>query len=950
MSENNTNDLNDEVEVTVEDAEVITVPIDATLSNSGEAADAAAVGAALAGKANRSELQTQVKVNGQTADNQGLIILLAGHIPVSDAQNAQTVAQVLTALGMRTGADIKIDGGANAETIKEALSGATARTADVIKMSSASDAQTVAQAMAALQEAISGNGEAITALDAKTGSTIKVNSTDTETIAAAIAAIRAGMVLKVNGIGPNTSGDVIIVTVPYAENLATEDTKEEHGSFIRRTTAGSASISDGSAWLNKMLGNSVHSGFVAESLQLNVIPVTRPTPAGITAELDKTTFEAAVEESGTYVLTYGADGWSSTPATWGVTVSGTPESGDSITIVWDGESDPTMTVSSPRTPAAAITATIDRDTFVAYVNASGTYNLYFTTEWSEDPENYGITVTGVPAAGDQLQVIYVKEVRGTITQATPAALVGTGWNLYEASNGYARVIKYSDSYGYKIGGTYTGLTFKESLEDTGTAITPDEDGLFSVSGDGYVVVTGGGADTYILTTWSDWEEGPEGDYAAYTESTVSLSTIMSECFPNGLMKVGTAQDEIDRNAGKAISRVERQSYSAENRAAAAATGRQYDFDENYIYIERATAVETDIDLTGEYAISEHGMEFVTGTTVPVYCEILYGENLKDKLRRDVVTIRKQTFTTDQKTQARENIGAVGTGDLVSTTKAGLLAADAEAIDSAGGIKLATSGNKGLMSKAFAELLEDPSKIVFNGCNALSNAAYHNSVYRGKNLGTSITAAQLAAISAGTFEDLFLGDYWVINSHTHTIVDFDYYIRCGDTELTAHHIVVQSDGGWSSKWYSSNDTSRGYVSTDTGTIRKYIKDTVQPAIITDFGSSHVLAYRQLYPTTYSSGAATGWAWTDAKTELPNEVQVYGCPAWTNDGHGNGFEIGIDKRQLSLFRVKPTAANVRAAWWLRSVYSATSACLVTSSGFAPRAGASYSFGVRPLSLIG
>ena len=943
------NDLNDVVEEVVSDAEVITVPIDDTLSVSGEAADAKAVGDALANKADRSELQTQVKVNGQTADNQGLIILLAGHIPVSDAASAQTVAEVLTSLGMRTGADIPIDGTPSAETIAQALSGATARTADAIKMSSASDAQTVSQAMAALAQAIQTNAGNITTLDAKTGSTIKVNSTDTETIAAAIAAIRAGMVLKVNGVSPNTSGDVIIVTVPYAENLATEDTKEEHGTFIRRTTAGSASISDGSAWLNRMLGNSVHDGFVAESLEMTVIPITRPTPAGITAELDQTTFKAKAGEGGVYTLSY-TTGWSDTPATWGVTVSGTPESGDTITITWDGEGDATMAVSCPRTPDDPITATIDRDTFVAYVDSSGTINLYFTTEWSADPELYGVTVTGVPVSGDHIQIVYVKEVRGTITQATPGALVGTGWNLYEATNGYARVIKYSDNYGYKIGGTWTGLTFKEQLTDTGTAITPDEDGLFQVSGSGYVVVTGGSTDTYILTTWSDWEEGPEGSYEAYKESTVSLSTIMSECFPNGLMKVGTAQDEIDRNAGKAISRVERQSYSAENRAAAAATGRQYDFDENYIYIERATAVETDIDLTGEYAISEHGMEFITGTTVPVYCEILYGENLKDKLRRDVVTVRKQTFTTDQKTQARENIGAVGTGDLVSTTKAGLLAADAEAIDSAGGIKTATSSNKGLMSKAMAGMLESPDKVVFNGCNVMSNAAYHNSIYRGKNLGTSITAAQLAAIAAGTFDDLFLGDYWVINSHTHTIVDFDYYIRCGDTELTAHHVVIQSDGGWSSKWYSSNDTSRGYVSTDTGTIRKYIKDTVQPAIIADFGSSHVLAYRQLYPATYSSGAATGWAWTDAKTELPNEVQVYGCPAWTNDGHGNGHEIGIDKRQLSLFRVKPTAANIRAAWWLRSVGSATYACRVAHYGDATNTGASNSLGVRPLSLIG
>ena len=657
-------ELNDDIVEEIDDATVVTVPIDDTLSISGEAADAKAVGDALAEKADRSELQTQVKVNGQSADAQGLIILLASHIPVSDAQNAQTIAQVLNTLLQRTGADIKIDGTPNAETIAQAINSATGRTADAIKMSSAADAQTVAQAMAALAETLGTQGQAISALDLKTGSTIKLTTAqDSETIAAAIQSIRQGRVLKVNGIGPNASGDVILVTVPYAENLASEDTTEEHGTFIRRTTAGEAGISDGSAWLNRMLGNSRHDGFVAESITLNVIPVTRPTPAGITAELDKTTFIAYAEQAGTYVLSYTADGWSETPASYGVTVSGTPENGDSITIAWDGENDPEMTVSSPREPAAAITATIDRDTFVAYVDSSGTYNLYFTTEWSEDPEDYGITVTGVPAAGDQLQVVYVKEVRGTITQATPTALAATGWNLYEGTNGYAKVLKYSDSYGYKIGGTYTSLLFKEALTDEGTAIEPDEDGLFNVSADGYVVVTGGSTDTYILATWSDWEDGPDGSYAAYQESTVSLAAIMTACFPYGLMKVGTAQDEIDRNAALAISRVERQAYSAENRAAAEASGRQYDFDENYIYIERETAVETPIELGGEYTVSDHGQEYIAGTTVPVYCEIVYGESLKDKLRRDVVTVRKQTWTATQKAQARENIDAVSRSEI-----------------------------------------------------------------------------------------------------------------------------------------------------------------------------------------------------------------------------------------------------------------------------------------------
>ncbi len=40
-----------------------------------------------------------------------------------------------------------------------------------------------------------------------------------------------------------------------------------------------------------------------------------------------------------------------------------------------------------------------------------------------------------------------------------------------------------------------------------------------------------------------------------------------------------------------------------------------------------------------------------------------------------------------------------------------------------------------------------------------SSGYHNSHFRGKNLGTSITTEQLAAIKSGTYEDLFVGDYW-----------------------------------------------------------------------------------------------------------------------------------------------------------------------------------------------
>ena len=41
----------------------------------------------------------------------------------------------------------------------------------------------------------------------------------------------------------------------------------------------------------------------------------------------------------------------------------------------------------------------------------------------------------------------------------------------------------------------------------------------------------------------------------------------------------------------------------------------------------------------------------------------------------------------------------------------------------------------------------------------NNAMAHNAVPRGANLGTSITAAQMQAIRNGTFDNLYIGDYW-----------------------------------------------------------------------------------------------------------------------------------------------------------------------------------------------
>ena len=60
--------------------------------------------------------------------------------------------------------------------------------------------------------------------------------------------------------------------------------------------------------------------------------------------------------------------------------------------------------------------------------------------------------------------------------------------------------------------------------------------------------------------------------------------------------------------------------------------------------------------------------------------------------------------------------------------------------------------------------------------ALIRAAYHNANPRGKNLGSSLTAAQISAISDGTYNDLYVGDYWQFSN-----VPYSWEDENGDTQ-------------------------------------------------------------------------------------------------------------------------------------------------------------------------
>lgn len=227
------------------------------------------------------------------------------------------------------------------------------------------------------------------------------------------------------------------------------------------------------------------------------------------------------------------------------------------------------------------------------------------------------------------------------------------------------------------------------------------------------------------------------------------------------------------------------------------------------------------------------------------------------------------------------------------------------------------------------------------------AAAHNCIYRGKNLGTSVTAEQYAAISSGKFTDLYIGDYWVIKGVTYRIAAFDYYYNCGDTNFTKHHAVIVPDTSlYKAQMNTSNVTTGGY--TGSAMYKSNLaqaKTTIKAA----FGSAHVLTKRELLTNAVNGNTPSGWAWFDSDVELMNEVQAYGSVAW-GAHDGNGYNVASGDGQFPLFMFDRTKLHNREDYWLRDVASATNFSLVGGNGRADNGSASYSSGVRPAFCIG
>ena len=226
-----------------------------------------------------------------------------------------------------------------------------------------------------------------------------------------------------------------------------------------------------------------------------------------------------------------------------------------------------------------------------------------------------------------------------------------------------------------------------------------------------------------------------------------------------------------------------------------------------------------------------------------------------------------------------------------------------------------------------------------------SAGAHNAIYRGKNLGTALTAAQSAAIRDGSFKDLYIGDYWTINGTVYRIADFDYFLRSGDTECTTHHAIIVPDVNMDTqKMNDSNVTTGAYVGSKMYTTNMA---TAKAKIKADFGSAHILAHREYLANAVANGKQSAGAWYDSEIELMTESMVYGAPHFAPacDGSTVPANYTVACKQLNLFRHRPDLISNRQDYWLRDVVSAASFAHVASYGFCRYLNASSAYGVRP-----
>lgn len=303
-------------------------------------------------------------------------------------------------------------------------------------------------------------------------------------------------------------------------------------------------------------------------------------------------------------------------------------------------------------------------------------------------------------------------------------------------------------------------------------------------------------------------------------------------------------------------------------------------------------------------------------------------------------------------------GPNGTKTIAADALAKALIGFLSSKDFIGGVNLSeltqinelVSGNKLLVGTTDGNKAIAAEDALFAMLDGFAPVELRRVLFRGKNLGTALTAVQKAAIKDGSFKGMFLGDYWSIGGRIWRIVDMDYWYNCGDTAFTSHHLVIMPDEAlYNAQMNTTNITTGGYVGSEM-----YKKNLANAKTIVNAAfQGSVLTHREYLCNAVANGRPSGGAWFDSSIELPNEPMMYGHLHFspTSDGSAVPSIYTISKTQLALFMVCPKfIVNRSYNQWLRDVVSSDGFAGVGNDGNTSCYNASYSLGVRPVFPVG
>lgn len=227
----------------------------------------------------------------------------------------------------------------------------------------------------------------------------------------------------------------------------------------------------------------------------------------------------------------------------------------------------------------------------------------------------------------------------------------------------------------------------------------------------------------------------------------------------------------------------------------------------------------------------------------------------------------------------------------------------------------------------------------------TNAGVHNGIYRGAALGSSVTP-YLTAIRQGTFQGLYLGDYWTYGGKNWRIVGFDYFLNVGKSQMTQHHLVVIPDAPlYTTSYHGSNSIPGGYGSF---AINQSGLNVANNTVSSVFGSTNLIGGPTRVGTGFAGdGKFTSVDWWYSTGFLLTEDMVYGRPVVSPSGYvRDDLSLGM----LPAFILNRSLITTRSDWWLRDIVSGSTAAYVKSDGSVGHAPFTYGFGVRPYYLVG